>query len=151
MILGDQLRRRSSHRQRHVLPGIFVARRWMQGRTRTCAVGLILSAGAPFGGLLVPENPASGAGIFSFEARAAAPVHARARGCRWNGVEWQAMSDQQKTAWQALGWTEQIWESDTPAEPASNSKAWAELSENEQAAARLLGYKAKTWDSDVCH
>ena len=94
----------------------------MQGRTRTCAVGLILSAGAPFGGLLVPENSVSGAGIFSFEARAAAPVHARASGCRWNGVEWQAMSDQQKTAWQALGWNEQIWESDTPAEPASNSK-----------------------------
>ena len=61
------------------------------------------------------------------------------------------MSDQQKTAWQALGWNEQIWESDAPAEPASNSKAWAELSENEQAAARLLGYKANTWDSDVCH
>ena len=60
MILGDQLRRRSSHRQRHVLPRIFVgARRWMQVRTRMCAVGLILSVGAPFGGLLVPENSVS--------------------------------------------------------------------------------------------
>ncbi len=152
MILGDQLRRRSSHRQRHVLRGIFVsARRWTQVRTRTCAVALILSVGAPLGGLLVPESSVSGTGIFSFEALAAATVHARVNGCRWNGVEWQAMSDQQKTAWQALGWNEQMWESDAPAEPASNAKAWAELSENEQAAARLLGYKPNTWDGDVCH
>jgi len=75
----------------------------MQARARTCALGLIVSLGAPFGGLLVPEYPGSGAGLFSSEALAAATVHARVSACRWNGIEWQAMSDQQKNAWQALG------------------------------------------------
>ena len=152
MILSDQLRRRSSHRQSHVSRGIFVsARRWMQVRTRVCAVGLFVSIVAPFGGLLVPENSVlSRADVFSFEAQAAGMIHARANVCRWNAVDWQAMSDQQKNAWQTLGWNEQMWESDAPAEPASDSKAWAELSENERAAAQLLGYRPNTWDADNC-
>jgi hypothetical protein len=38
---------------------------------------LIVSVGAPFGGLLVPENSVlSRAGIFSFEALAAGTIHA---------------------------------------------------------------------------
>ena len=130
----------------------------MQARTRMCAIGLIISILVPFGGLLVPENSVlSPTGVFSFEAQAAGTIHAQAAGmharanvCRWNAVNWQAMSDQQKNAWQTLGWNEQMWELDAPAEPASNSKAWAELSENEQAAAQLLGYRPNTWDADNC-
>ena len=123
----------------------------MQVRTRIWAVGLIVSTMAPFGGLLIPANsPLSRAGVFSFGARAAGTIHARANVCRWNAVDWQAMSDQQKNAWQTLGWNEQMWESDAPAEPASNSKAWVELSENERAAAQLLGYRPNTWDANNC-
>ena len=123
----------------------------MQGPMKTSAIGLILSIVAPFGGLLVPENSLlSRAGVFSFEARAAGTIHARANMCRWNVVDWQAMSDQQKNAWQTLGWNEQMWESDAPAEPASNSKAWVELSENERTAAQRLGYTHISWDADNC-
>jgi hypothetical protein len=152
MFLSDPFRRRSSHRQFHVSREILVsARRRMHVRTRMYAAGLIISIMAPFGGLLVPENSVlSRAGVFSFEAQAAGTIHARASVCRWNVVDWQAMSDQQKNAWQTLGWNEQMWESDAPAEPASNSKAWAELSENERTAAQLLGYRRNTWDADNC-
>jgi hypothetical protein len=152
MILSGQLRRRSLHRQFHVSREVFVsARRRMHVRTRTYAVGLFLLFVAPFVGLLVPENSLlSRAGVFSFEARAAGTIHARANVCRWNAVDWQAMSDQQKNAWQTLGWNEQMWESDAPAEPASNSKAWVELSENERTAAQRLGYTHISWDADNC-
>ena len=110
---------------------------------RTCereiyAVGLIVLIMA-FGGLLVPENSLVWrAGVFSLEAQAAGKIRARANVCWWNAVDWQAMSDQQKSAWRTLGWNEQMWKSDARAEPASNSKAWAELSENERAAAQVL-------------
>jgi hypothetical protein len=82
MILSDQFPRRSSHRQFRVLGEICVsARRWMQARTRMCAIGLIISIVAPIGGLLVPENSVlSPAGMFSFEAQAAGTIHARAAG-----------------------------------------------------------------------
>jgi hypothetical protein len=43
-----------------------------------------------------------------------------------------------------------MWESDAPAEPASNSKAWVELSENERTAAQRLGYTHISWDADNC-
>jgi hypothetical protein len=105
MILGDQLQRRSSHRQSHVSRGIFVsARRRMQARTRVCAVGLIVSIIAPFGGLFVPDNSLlSRAGIFAFDEQAAGKNRAQASVCSWNAIDWQAMSDQQKNAWQTLG------------------------------------------------
>ena len=60
------------------------------------------------------------------------------------------MSDQQKNAWQTLGWNEQMWELDAPAEPGSNMKSWTELSEDEQAAAQSLGYTRHTWDAENC-
>ena len=43
-----------------------------------------------------------------------------------------------------------MWESDAPAEPASNMKSWAELSEDEHAAAQSLGYTQNTWDAENC-
>ena len=139
MTLKDQFDDDASHHQFHVLREIFGgARRGTHVRTRICAVGLIVLIMA-FGGLLVPENsPVWRAGVFSLEAQAAGKIRARANVCWWNAVDWQAMSDQQKSAWRTLGWNEQMWKSDARAEPASNSKASAELSENERAAAQVL-------------
>jgi len=121
-------------------------------RTRIYAAGLIASILLPFCGQLVPENPLlSEGGLFSLDARAAEAIRTRANGCRWNNLDWQDMSAEQRNAWRTLGWTDQMWDSQRPVQAASDSKAWADLSENERAAARWLGYTPNSWDADNCH
>ena len=124
----------------------------MHLRTRMYAAGLIAWIMLPFGGSFVPDDPLlSRTNVFSIEARARQATAARARICRWNNVDWQDMSEEQRKAWQTLGWTQQMWDSDDPAAPpASDSKAWTDLSEDERAAAGLLGYKPNSWDADNC-
>ena len=60
------------------------------------------------------------------------------------------MSEEQRNAWRTLGWTDQMWGSEGPAQPASDSKAWTDLSQDERGAAQRLGYRPNTWDADNC-
>lgn len=121
-------------------------------RIRMHAAGLVASIMLPLGASIVPGGPAlSLTGVFSIDARASETIVARADVCSWNDVGWQEMSEDERNAWQILGWTDKLWELDQPAmQPPSSSKAWADLSENERAAARRLGYRSSTWDRDNC-
>jgi hypothetical protein len=84
-------------------------------------------------------------------ASEAIAIRARANVCSWNNVEWKDLSQAERWAWMALGWTQQIWDSDAPnARASTDSKAWIELSPNERYAAQSLGYNQYNWDFGKC-
>lgn len=68
--------------------------------------------------------------------------------CRWENLTWGGMSKQARQAWETLGWSRVMWDSDDANAPASSSKDWSELSDTERKAAEGLGYDAKTWGVD---
>ena len=114
--------------------------------------GLNASTMLVLGALIVLSQPVlSWTSIFSTEARASQTIVARADVCSWNDVSWRDLSDDEKKAWETLGWTWQMWDAEEGgSQPASSSKGWVELSDDERAAARRLGYKRRTWDADNC-
>jgi hypothetical protein len=57
------------------------------------------------------------------------------------------MSNAEKQAWEALGWSRAPWDSDNH-EAASSAKDWSELTPNERNAAERLGYNAENWEAD---
>ncbi len=121
-------------------------------RIQRNATWLVASTMVLFGGFIVPHQPVlSWAKIFSTDAQASETIVARADVCSWNDVSWRDMSDDEKKAWETLGWTWQMWDAEEAGpQPPSSSKGWVELSEDERAAARRLGYKRRTWDADNC-
>lgn len=121
-------------------------------RIRMDAAGLIASIVVACGGLDFPGgSPLSWVGVFSISARASEAIVARADTCSWNYVDWEEMSEDERTAWQTLGWTASLWGLDDPAtQPASSQKDWRELSKNQRSAALRLGYRQNTWDHEKC-
>jgi hypothetical protein len=113
---------------------------------------LFASIALALGALMVPGgHTLSWTSVFSIDAHASQTIRGRADVCRWNNISWQEMSEDQRKAWQVLGWTDQMWESDQPAQqPPSSSKEWVELSDNERAAAQFLGYRRGSWDNENC-
>jgi hypothetical protein len=67
--------------------------------------------------------------------------------CNWDNLDWDEMSGAEQRAWEALGWSRRLWDSDNDA--ASSAKNWDELTPNERNAAQWLGYDAQNWDA-VC-
>jgi hypothetical protein len=68
--------------------------------------------------------------------------------CFWEGLGWDEMQPSEQKAWTKLGWTGEMWESETAtAIPPSEYKEWGELDEVEQRALLDLGYTPESWES----
>jgi hypothetical protein len=65
--------------------------------------------------------------------------------CDWDNVDWDEMSSAEKRAWEMLGWSHALWDSNGDA--ASSDKDWDELTPREKNAAQWLGYDAQNWDT----
>ena len=71
--------------------------------------------------------------------------------CTWSNVDWDEMPPAAQADWEALGWTQEKWDSDArDAKGVAESKAWEELSAAEREAAPQLGFTKASWDSDAC-
>jgi hypothetical protein len=66
--------------------------------------------------------------------------------CVWEGLDWNQMSDDERQAWETLGWSRALWETDNSDGASSSSKAWSELTGKERNAAAWLGYTAQNWE-----
>ncbi len=66
--------------------------------------------------------------------------------CVWNDFDWDQLSSAEKQAWEALGWSRALWETDDSAGVSSSSRNWAELSDTERNAAESLGFDAASWE-----
>ena len=56
------------------------------------------------------------------------------------------MSEDETKAWETLGWSRALWETDNSGGASSSSKAWSELTDKERNAAAWLGYTAENWE-----
>jgi hypothetical protein len=115
---------------------------------RSLLAGMI-SAGAlaapPLGGVLGPW--------LAGQAQAEEGVRVPDDICAWQTANWADMNAAEQAAWEALGWTGTMWESDNPDDyPATEYKAWADLTQEESTAAAQLGFDQNSWDNieDVC-
>lgn len=85
-----------------------------------------------------PQNPA---------AAIVAPTNV----CTWDYVGWEDMSPAEQAAWEALGWSAELWNSDAAgAAPPTDAKEWGALTASERGAAQSLGFNQTNWDSDAC-
>ena len=66
--------------------------------------------------------------------------------CVWEGLDWNQMSEDERQAWEILGWSPALWETDNSGGASSSSKAWSELTPKERNAAAWLGYTAQNWE-----
>ena len=66
--------------------------------------------------------------------------------CDWDNLDWEEMSSAEKHAWEALGWSRALWDSDN-SDAASSAKDWDELTPREKNAAQWLGYDAQNWET----
>jgi hypothetical protein len=69
--------------------------------------------------------------------------------CDWDNLDWDELSGAEKRAWEVLGWSRALWDSDNDA--ASASKNWDELTPRERNAAQWLGYDAQNWETNCPH
>ena len=69
--------------------------------------------------------------------------------CDWDNLDWDEMSGAEKRAWEALGWSRALWDSNNDA--ASSGKDWDELSPREKNAAQWLGFDAQNWETSCPH
>lgn len=67
-------------------------------------------------------------------------------GISWDDNDWEELPPHVQSAALVLGYTKQLWDSDT--EPSATSKDWKQLAQGEKEAARILGYNRKTWDDE---
>jgi len=65
--------------------------------------------------------------------------------CNWDNLDWDEMSGAERHAWEALGWSRALWDSDNDA--ASSGKDWEELTPREKTAAQWLGFDAQNWET----
>jgi len=66
--------------------------------------------------------------------------------CVWEGLDWNQMSEDERQAWETLGWSRALWETDNSDGASSSSKAWSELTDKQRNAAAWLGYTAQNWE-----
>jgi hypothetical protein len=80
------------------------------------------------------------------ETTAAPQIRSVVSVCVWEGLDWNQMSDDERQAWETLGWSRALWETDNSEGASSSSKAWSELTGKERNAAAWLGYTAQNWE-----
>jgi hypothetical protein len=80
------------------------------------------------------------------DAKPAPQIRSVVSVCVWEGLDWNQMSDDERQAWETLGWSRALWETDNSDGASSSSKAWSELTNKERNAAAWLGYTAQNWE-----
>jgi hypothetical protein len=80
------------------------------------------------------------------DARPAPQIRSVVSVCVWEGFDWNQMSEDERQAWETLGWSHAVWEADNSGGASSSSKAWSELTDKERNAAAWLGYTAGNWE-----
>ena len=66
--------------------------------------------------------------------------------CVWDGFDWDQLSNAERQAWEALGWSRTLWETDNSTGASSSSRTWSDLSDTERNAAERLGFDADNWN-----
>jgi hypothetical protein len=80
------------------------------------------------------------------DARPAPQIRSVVSVCVWEGLDWNQMSEDERQAWETLGWSPALWETDNSGGASSSSKDWSELTPKERNAAAWLGYTAQNWE-----
>jgi hypothetical protein len=65
--------------------------------------------------------------------------------CVWADFDWDQLSNAERQAWEALGWSRTLWETDNST-GTSSSRNWSDLSDTERNAAERLGFDAENWN-----
>jgi len=64
--------------------------------------------------------------------------------CAWEALDWDELYDDEKKAFEILGWSADNWNAQIAG--ATSSKDWSELTPKERNAAQALGYNAQNWE-----
>jgi hypothetical protein len=68
--------------------------------------------------------------------------------CEYQQYDWEELSTAEKSAWQTLGYSAQMW--DKGRDSSSADEDWDELTPAEKKAAQSLGYTKSSWDNGHC-
>lgn len=63
----------------------------------------------------------------------------------WETLGWADLSSQEKEMWTALGWSQQVWDTQENV-PATAAMEWKNLNDSQQSAAEALGFTKELWD-----
>lgn len=94
-------------------------------------------------GLAIATHPMHEGNLMIPSAAYADTIRSVANICDWATLGWDQLSDAERQAFQTLGWSGAIWQSNTA--PASSSKNWSELTPEERNAAQALGFNEPNW------
>ena len=86
------------------------------------------------------SQPASPAPALTAQAK----IRSVANVCAWDALDWDELYDDERKAFEILGWSRDNWNSQNGG--ATSSKDWSELTPKERNAAQALGYNAQNWD-----
>ena len=67
--------------------------------------------------------------------------------CVWDGFDWDQLSNAERQAWETLGWSRALWQTNNSSGALSSSKDWSELSNGERNSAASLGFNAHNWNA----
>jgi len=113
------------------------------GFARVVVGGVLVFAGSTAIGVLngaLGLPPELGVSVAHAQIRAIGNV------CNWDQLDWGQMSNAEQQAWETLGWTRALWQSNNSNAVMTSSQDWSQLSLDEKSAAEALGYNAKSWE-----
>jgi hypothetical protein len=64
--------------------------------------------------------------------------------CAWDALDWDELYDDERNAFEILGWSRDNWSSQLGS--ATASKDWSELTREQRNAAQALGYNDQNWE-----
>jgi hypothetical protein len=64
--------------------------------------------------------------------------------CAWDALDWDELYDDERKAFEILGWSRDNWSSQLGG--AAASKDWSELTREQRNAAQALGYNDQNWE-----
>ena len=86
------------------------------------------------------SQPASPAPALTAQAKIRSVAHV----CAWDALDWDELYDDERKAFETLGWSADNWNAQISG--ATSSKDWSELTPKERNAAQALGYNAQNWE-----
>ena len=149
---GEALEKRDHHRRRKALKKAKVISmnigfgygRYAAAPTLVL-VGLIVLTGLPTAAQPASGKPPAAAGTHQVKPRADG-VRRVADVCVWDGFDWDQLSNAERRAWETLGWSRALWQTNNSTRVSSSSKDWSELSNGETNAAGSLGFSPHNWN-----
>jgi hypothetical protein len=108
-------------------------------------VGLIVLTGLPISAQPVSGKPLA-AGNHQVKPRGDG-IRRVANVCVWDSFDWDQLSNAERRAWETLGWSRTIWQTNNSSGALSSSKDWSELSNGERNSAASLGFNAHNWNA----